>query len=85
MADLILISLVQYVNRSSKRLSLWEDFIFHEISAREQEFEQEVHWMAFNYHWSENTILSLPIKKRKRYVELINRTLSGEEGVYERS
>ena len=61
-----------------------EDFIFHEISARQQQFEQEVHWIAFNYHWSENAILSLPIKKRKRYVELINRTLSGE-GVNERA
>ena len=38
-------------------------------------------WLAFNYHWSEDAILSLPIKKRKRYIELINTTLcrDGEE------
>jgi hypothetical protein len=55
-----------------------EDFIFQEIYSRRKQLEREVHWMAFNYHWNEDSILSLPITKRKRYVELINRTLSGE-------
>jgi hypothetical protein len=55
-----------------------EDFILREIDAREPQFEREVHWLAFNYHWSEDTILSLSMSKRKRYVELINATLSGD-------
>jgi hypothetical protein len=55
-----------------------EDFFLREFDARQSQFEGEVHWLAFNYHWSEEAILSLPMTKRKRYVELINRTLSGE-------
>jgi hypothetical protein len=84
MADLILDLTCLACQHVFQTPFIVEDFIFHEISARQQQFEQEVHWMAFNYHWSEDAILSLPIKKRKRYVELINRTLSGgggEEGV----
>lgn len=55
-----------------------EDYIFQEITEHQKQLEREVHWLAFNYHWSENSILSLPLTKRKRYVELINATLSGE-------
>lgn len=55
-----------------------EKFIFDEIAAREKQFEKEIHWIAFNYHWSEDAILSLSMRKRKRYVDLINRTLAGE-------
>lgn len=55
-----------------------EDFFLREIDARRSQFEMEVHWLALNYHWSEEAILSLPISRRKRYVELINMTLSGE-------
>lgn len=54
-----------------------EDFIFQEIAARKQLLEEEVHWLAFYYHWNENEILSLSVGRRKRYVELINRSLSG--------
>ena|ERR1700730_9175830 len=56
-----------------------EDFLFREIDARKQQLEREVHWIAFYYHWSEDAILSLPIRKRKRYVDLINKTLGGEQ------
>ena len=55
-----------------------EDFLLRELEARKSQFEGEVHWIAFNYHWSEDEILSLPLSKRKKYVDLINRTLSGE-------
>lgn len=55
-----------------------EDFFFQEITSRYHLLEREIHWIAFHYHWSEKTILSLPTSKRKRYVELINTTLSGE-------
>ncbi|AIF82578.1 hypothetical protein NTE_00497 [Candidatus Nitrososphaera evergladensis SR1] len=47
------------------------------IAARNQ-LEKDIHWLAFHYHWSEKDILSLPIKKRKAYIDLINATISGE-------
>lgn len=55
-----------------------EDFIFHEINNYSKRSEHETHWLAFNYHWSEHSILSLPFKRRRRYVNLINTTLHGE-------
>ena len=55
-----------------------ERFILHEIGLRQNQLEHEIHWLAFNYKWAESEILLLPVKKRKRYVELINATLSGE-------
>jgi hypothetical protein len=55
-----------------------EDFIFQEIDLRQKQLEREVHWLAFNYHWSEHSILSIPVSRRKRYAELINMTLSGK-------
>lgn len=55
-----------------------ERFIFHEMGLRQNQLEHEIHWLAFNYKWTESEILSLPVRKRKRYVELINATLSGE-------
>ena len=51
-----------------------EDFIFEEISARKRQLEYEIHCLAFYYHWSESDILSLPLKRRRKYVELINRS-----------
>jgi hypothetical protein len=55
-----------------------EAFILHEFDSLQEQLEREVHWLAFNYHWSEDAILSLPVQKRKRYVELVNMTLAGE-------
>lgn len=55
-----------------------EEFWLNEIDSRSKQLERQVHWIAFNYHWNEDTILSLPIKKRKAYLELINKTLAGE-------
>lgn len=55
-----------------------EDFVYSELGAREERIEKDIHWLAFNYHWSEDSILSLSIRKRKRYVDLINKTLAGE-------
>lgn len=55
-----------------------ERFILYEIGLRQNQLEHEIHWLAFNYKWIESEILSLPVRKRKRYVELINATLSGE-------
>ena len=55
-----------------------EEFIFKEFAMHYNQLEREVHWIAFNYCWSENDILDLPVTRRKKYIELINSTLSGE-------
>jgi len=55
-----------------------EDFILREIHSQFHSIEKEIHWVALNYKWSEKDILNLPIQKRRRYIELINETLSGE-------
>jgi hypothetical protein len=55
-----------------------EDFVLRDIQLRKSQLEREVHWLAFNYHWNEETILSLPVTRRRLYVELINKTLSGD-------
>ena len=52
-----------------------ESYVFEELQTRYKQMEEEVHWIAFNYHWAEDSILSLPLSKRKRYIELINKTL----------
>lgn len=41
-------------------------------------FYDEIHNLAFNYHWSEADILDLPQHKRRLYLDLINR--AGERG-----
>jgi len=55
-----------------------EEFILREFIAHSKNLEREIHWLAFHYGWSEEEILSLPIKKRRKYIELINATLAGE-------
>jgi hypothetical protein len=55
-----------------------EQFILSEIDSRGKQLYREVHWIAFHYHWEEDSILSLPLRRRKLYLELINKTLSGE-------
>ena len=55
-----------------------ENYFFEEMTSRLKQLEREVHWIALNYHWSEDAILSLPVAKRKRYIELINATIAGE-------
>jgi hypothetical protein len=55
-----------------------DDFMAREVRSRAPQLERDVHWIAFNYHWSEQEILSLPVRQRGKYVELINRTIAGE-------
>lgn len=55
-----------------------ESFLYGELETRRKQLEREVHWLAFNYHWTEDAILSLSVRKRKRYVDLVNSTLAGE-------
>ena len=40
--------------------------------------EIEVHIIAYIYNWGRNEILNLPIKNRKRYVELIQEQKEAE-------
>jgi hypothetical protein len=37
--------------------------------------EQEIHLLAWHYHWSEQEILALPRRKRRRYVNLVRQEL----------
>lgn len=55
-----------------------EAFFLEEIAMRSRQLDWEVHWLAFNYHWSEESILLLTAGKRRRYIELINDSLSRE-------
>jgi hypothetical protein len=63
-------------NHSFKMPFFVEQFLFQELIMRQLQLEQEIHWLAFYYNWNENEILSLPITRRKRYVELIADELS---------
>jgi hypothetical protein len=56
-----------------------EGFVLQEMSMLGKWLEREVHWLAFNYHWSENSILSMSMTRRRKYVDLINRTLEGDQ------
>ena len=78
MSDILLTLICPSCNASFKIPFIVEDFFFKEIKSRKNNLEFEVHWLALNYHWSESEILSLPIPKRKRYVELVNNTIGGE-------
>jgi hypothetical protein len=55
-----------------------EDFILKEIYSQNKYLDKEIHWLALNYKWSEKDILGLSLQKRRRYIELINETFSGE-------
>jgi|GEM_PF-5299133 len=48
------------------------------IMVRNSQFQKEIHWLAFYYHWSEESIMSLPVTKRRNYIDLISATLTGE-------
>lgn len=37
--------------------------------------DQDIHTLAFHYHWSEKDILQLPRARRARYLQLIDRSL----------
>lgn len=60
------------------RVPFWaEEFFLREMDARYPQLEREIHWIALNYHWSEDAILSLPSSRRKLHVELISTSLTG--------
>lgn len=78
LSDIVLTQNCPSCNASCKIPLIIEDFFFKEVKARKDNLEFEVHWLALNYHWSESEILTLPISKRRRYVELVSNTLGAE-------
>jgi hypothetical protein len=77
-ADIVLNLVCPVCNRPFQVPFEIEEYFFNEMAGRLGQLEREIHWIALNYHWSEKEILSLPIAKRKRYIELINATVAGE-------
>ena len=48
-----------------------EHFIYEELLTLSPNLEQEIHRLASQYHWELDTILSMPIYRRKQFFELI--------------
>jgi hypothetical protein len=46
-------------------------FFLQELDERGERLLQEVHALAWHYHWSERDILRLPARRRARYLELV--------------
>ncbi|HEU4389784.1 MAG TPA: hypothetical protein VFV34_18405 [Blastocatellia bacterium] len=44
------------------------------------ELEEDVHKLAWHYHWPERDVLSLSRRKRKRYIELVSREVDRAGG-----
>lgn len=47
-------------------------YVLRELSKQANAVFEEVHLLAFSYHWPEREILSLPRRRRARYVEMIH-------------
>ena len=78
LADILLTLVCPSCNNTFKLPFIIEDFFFKEIKSRLNNLEIDVHLLAFNYHWTESEILSLPIPKRKRYLQLVRNTIEVE-------
>ncbi|TKB25868.1 hypothetical protein FCL47_12285 [Desulfopila sp. IMCC35006] len=50
---------------------------YAQLGLDEHFFYDEIHTLASHYHWSEADILDLPQHKRRRYLDLINRSAAG--------
>jgi hypothetical protein len=46
-------------------------YVFRELDGRVKRLYQEVHLLAFYYHWSEAEIINMPDRKRRLYLELL--------------
>lgn len=46
-------------------------FLFAEVAGTASRLYQEVHLLAWTYHWGEAEILGLPAPRRRRYLDLI--------------
>jgi hypothetical protein len=47
------------------------DCFFGELRAERGLLHREVHFLAFNYHWSESEIMAMPRPRRHAYVDLL--------------
>jgi hypothetical protein len=46
-------------------------FVLRELQVQASLICEQVHLLAAHYHWSEETILSLPARRRENYVEMV--------------
>jgi hypothetical protein len=53
-------------------------YFFQELDGRVKRLYQEVHLLAFYYHWSEAEIIDMPERKRHLYLELLDKALTEE-------
>lgn len=53
------------------------DYLLQRVGADRDVFYGEVHRLASAYHWSESEILSLPVRKRRMYVDLVEAGAAG--------
>jgi hypothetical protein len=53
-------------------------YLFQELDDQARHLYREVHLLAFYYHWSEAEIISLPNRKRRLYLELLEEALMEE-------
>ena len=53
-------------------------YFFQEMADRLRHLYQEVHRLAFYYHWSEAEIMGMTGRKRRRYLELLGDNLRAE-------
>lgn len=51
-------------------------FFFSEMAASEERLFEEIHTLAWYYHWGEDEILNLTARKRRRYLDLIAASLN---------
>jgi hypothetical protein len=54
-------------------------FLFQELDARAARILEEVHALAFHYHWSEHEILAMAPTRRERYLTLLADALGGAD------
>jgi len=53
-------------------------YFFRELESHLRQLYNEVHLLAYHYHWSETEIMSMSTVRRHRYCNLLLNTLSGE-------
>ena len=46
-------------------------FLLGELRTDRELLYQEVHYLAFHYHWSETEIMAMPRDKRRTYLEIL--------------
>jgi hypothetical protein len=49
-----------------------QEFFFGELRISRDLLYREVHYLAYNYHWSEREIMEMPREKRRNYIEVLS-------------